>query len=308
MSKSGYVAIIGRPNAGKSTLLNAILGTQISIVTPKAQTTREQIQGILTEKRGQIIFIDTPGIHRAREGGLNEYMVNQAKEALEAPNLIWYLVDPHSSLEHEKTVIEILTNVKKTPVFLLMNKSDTLKKERLEAHAETLQKQLEEKLKEVGISVLKSEMISAVIQSGPKKVILDKLLEDTWNFIPEGPLYYPDPDQVSDRPMKFFVAEKVREQLFRCLGEEVPYSCAVEVTSFKEDSKPVRIEAIIHVERESQKGIVIGQNGKKIKEIGQEARAEIEKFIGEKIFLGLKVELSRNWTEQSKDLKRMGYK
>ena len=307
MSKSGYVALIGRPNAGKSTLLNAVVGTQISIVTPKAQTTREQIQGILTEEKGQIVFVDTPGIHKAREGGLNEYMVKQAKDALEAPNVIWYLVDPYSHLDHEKAVIELLEDVKDTPIFVLLNKTDTLtcnartSKEKLEK-ADALQKSLVEFFALKGIPIRKLERISATANDGVKE-----LLQNTWDLIPEGPLFYPDPEQVSDRPTRFFVAEKVREQLFRCLGDEVPYSCAVEVTSFKEDPKLARIEATIHVERESQKGIVIGQKGKKIKEIGQNAREEIEDFLEQKIFLGLKVELSRNWTEQSQALKKMGY-
>jgi GTP-binding protein Era len=302
MLKAGYVAIIGRPNAGKSTLLNAVLGAQISIVTPKAQTTRERILGIYTdEKKGQIVYIDTPGIHKAREGGINEYMVQEAKEALEAPNLIWYLVDPYSSLEHEKAVIELLVQAPRMPLFLLMNKMDCIGKKRQE-QVDQFQKGLEEALIENGILLKKSYRLSALNEEG-----LTEFLNDSWSLIPEGPFFYPDPDQISDRPTRFFAAEKIREQLFHCLGDEIPYSCAVEVTSFKEDVKPVRIEATIFVERESQKGIVIGQGGKKIKEIGQEARQEIEKFIGEQIFLGLKVELKRNWTQDPRELKRIGY-
>lgn len=304
MSKSGFVAIIGRPNSGKSTLLNAILGMELSIVTPKAQTTREKVLGILTEKEDQIVFLDTPGIHRAKEGGLNHYMVNEAKEALEAPHLIWYLVDPSSAIQHEIPVLDILEKAKSdAPVCLLINKVDLLGS-----------KKMNEQALESFISQIHSEMDSRQIKridtlkiSGLNKNGVRELLDQTWAQIPEGPLYYPDTEQVSDRPLRFFVAEKIRERLYYLLGEEVPYSCAVEIEKFDENAKPLRIEANIYVERDSQKGIVIGNGGKKIKEIGQTAREAIEEFLGQKIFLGLKVKVLRDWTQHSESLKRMGY-
>jgi GTP-binding protein Era len=296
MSKSGFVAIIGRPNVGKSTLLNHLLGSMLSIVTPKAQTTRERVLGILTEKEGQIVFVDTPGIHKAKEGGINEYMVREAREALhpEGDSLaaIWYLVDPKSGMEHEAPVVELIAAalsgrnnvVKKTPLFLIFNKSDLISKS-------------------LGVHVVQDIRISAVKGLGTKE-----LLSSTWALLPEGPLYYEDPDQLSDRPTRFFVSEKIREQLLLCLGDELPYSCGVEIEKFDEKAKPPRIEATIFVERESQKGIVVGKGGAKIKEIGQNARKTIEAFLGEHVFLGLKVKLLKDWTRNVETLERMGYK
>ena len=301
MFKSGFIAIIGRPNAGKSTLLNSVLNTELSIVTPKAQTTRDRVLGILTEEQGQIVFVDTPGIHRAREGGLNEYMVNEAKEALDAPNLVWYLVDPSSAPKHEEAVLELLEK-SKAPVILLITKLDWAKNKVPPATLTELESAMKKALQDRGIEVLDSKKISAHSKTG-----VQELLQHSWATLPEGPAYYPDEDQISDRPTRFFVAEKIRARLFYLLGEEVPYSCAVEIDRFEENSKPPRIEATLFVERESQKGIVIGKGGKKIKEIGQSARAEIEEFLGQQIFLGLKVKVLKDWSENPTELKKMGY-
>ncbi len=299
--KSGFVAIVGRPNAGKSTLLNVVLGTRISIVTPKAQTTRERVLGILTEKQGQIVFVDTPGIHRAKKGGINEYMVEEARHALEAPTLVWYLVDPRSGLEHEKAVLDLL-EAAKSPVRLLVTKSDLLKTDAQRATASALAHAIECELQRRGIPHRKTSIISA-----EKRFCLREIMDETWGFMPEGPIYYPDEEQVSDRPVRFFVAEKIREQLFMKLGEELPYSCAVEIESFDESSRPPRIEATIHVERDSQKGMIIGKAGAKIKEIGTSARREVEDFLGGKVFLGLRVKVLKDWTRDAEALKRMGY-
>ena len=302
MQKAGFIAIIGRPNSGKSTLLNAVLRSEISIVTPKAQTTRDQVIGILTEEnQGQIVFMDTPGIHRARDGGLNQYMVRQAAQALEAPHIIWYLVDPNSALEHEQDVLDLLGKTQ-VPIFLLINKMDCAGTEILPTNIDYLEKVISAELHSKKLELKKTFRISALIQTGIKE-----LLEDSWELLPESPPYYPDADQLSDKPTRFFVAEKIREQLLHCLGDEIPYSCAVEITQFNENSTPPRIEATIHVERDSQKGMVIGAKGTKIKEIGQAARIEIEKFLGKKIFLGLKVDLLKNWTKDAETLRRMGY-
>lgn len=306
--KSGFVAIVGRPNSGKSTLLNSVLGQTISIVTPKAQTTRDQVMGILTEKEGQMIFVDTPGVHRAKEGGINHYMIGQVKDALEDPQVIWYLVDPASRLPHETAVIELLARGgSSVPVFLLLNKYDQTRKKEVRfplpvAVFDELEIALNRALSEKGVKVLGTRRISALNREG-----LDDLLKETWAQLPEGSPYYPDPEQVSDRPTRFFVAEKIREQLFLLLGDEVPYSCAVEIVRFDETSKPPRIEANIHVERDSQKGIVIGQGAKKIKEIGQAARARIEEFLGEQIFLGLQVKVLPDWSRDGSALEKMGY-
>ncbi|MCM2278336.1 MAG: GTPase Era [Oligoflexia bacterium] len=304
MSKSGFIAIVGRPNAGKSTLLNSVLGAKVSIVTPKAQTTRERVLGILTEKQGQIVFIDTPGIHRAKEGGINAFMVNEAREALESPTLVWYLVDPSSAPKHEAAVLELLAP-SKAPVILLFTKSDVMMRAPQKAALERFQVDLKQALADKGIPLVESFRISARRNEG-----LKQLLALSWERMPEGPFYYPDEEQISDRPVRFFVAEKVREQLFLHLGQELPYSCAVEIESFEEpggDKKLTRIEAVIHVERESQKGMVIGKGGQKIKEIGQAARAEIERFIEGPAFLGLRVKVLKDWTRNAEALKKMGY-
>ncbi len=307
MTHSGFVAIIGRPNAGKSTLLNRVLGSKVSIVTPKAQTTRERVLGILTEEdKGQIVFIDTPGIHRAKEGGINQFMVEEARGALEAPNVVWYLVDPSSAVEHEKAVLEILEKAGKgLKVFVLLNKTDVVKRPDFVEHFAALEAGMKAELDKIGITDVRVLKLSGRYGEG-----VDELLAETWKEIPEGPMYYPDPDQISDRPVRYFVAEKIRQQLLMHLGEEVPYSCAVEIERYQDPRAPgeiPRIEAIIHVERDSQKGMVIGKGGSKIKEIGQAARREIEAFVGSQVFLGLRVNVLKDWSKDAEALKRMGY-
>ncbi len=291
---------MGRPNAGKSTLLNLVLGSRVSIVTPKAQTTRERVLGILTEPQGQIVFIDTPGIHRAKEGGINAFMVHEAREALQGPSLVWYLVDYRSALQHEEAVLKLLEE-SKAPVVLLFSKGD------LFANNPDKIKKLTSDLTEAaaarGIPLLDVREISALAGRG-----VDQLLKESWERIPEGPLHYPDEEQISDRPVRFFVAEKVREQLFLQLGDELPYSCAVQIEKFDENAKPLRIEAMIYVERESQKGMVIGKGGTKIRSIGEQARKQIEEFLGgQHVFLGLKVKVLKEWSRDAEALRRMGY-
>jgi len=305
MTKSGFIAIIGRPNAGKSTLMNKVLGTKLSIVTPKAQTTRERVLGILTEKEGQIVFVDTPGIHRAREGGINAYMVQEAREALDAPTLVWYMVDPSSKPQFEAPVLELLAGTQ-APIFVVMNKVDLAGKSIPAEAYDSLEQGVVEALKAKGLNYAKTFRISARDGRG-----VPELLKESWAHVPEGPLYFP-PDEhgdepLSDRPTRFFVAEKIREKLFMCLGDELPYSCAVEIVKFDESSTPPRIEAVIHVERDSQKGMVVGKSGQKIREIGMAARFDIEKFLGTKVFLGLQVKLLKDWTRDAEALKRIGY-
>lgn len=303
--RSGFVAIAGRPNAGKSTLMNRVLKTELSIVSPKAQTTRERVLGILTEPAlGQMVFMDTPGIHKAKEGGINEFMVKEARGALESdPSVVWYIVDPDSGLQHEQVVLELLSE-SRAPIFVLMNKADlSLKPTRQEARSpSSFAEELERAAKEKGLDIRGVFHISAKKGTG-----VERLLEATWDLLPRGPFFYPDEEQISDRPVRFFVAEKVREQLLRCLGDELPYSCAVQIERFDEKVKPPRIEAIIHVERDSQKGIVIGKGGAKIKEIGQSARREIEKFLGHQVFLGLKVKVLKDWTRDPESMRKLGY-
>jgi GTPase len=296
--KSGFVAIAGRPNAGKSTILNALLGTDLSIVTSKAQTTREAVNGVLTEKEGQIVFVDTPGIHRAKEGGTNAFMMSEVRTALSEPDLIWYMVDPDSATTYETPVLELLENAKK-PVFLIFNKFDLKSGQ---DHVRTLEPALLAAAKERGIDIRETFRLSALKKRG-----LDPLLKCTWDNLSVGPFHYADEDQISDRPTRFFVAEKIREQLFLKLGEEIPYSCAIGIDKFDENSKPVRIEATIYVERESQKGMVIGAGGAKIKDIGTHARHQIDKFLDTKIFLGLNVKVLKEWSKDPERLKQLGY-
>jgi GTP-binding protein Era len=300
-TRAGFVAIAGRPNAGKSTLLNRVVGGEVSIVTPKAQTTRERVLGILTQNDGQIVFIDTPGIHRAREGGINHFMVEEAREALQDVSAVWYLVDPRSEVQHETVVLELLRKVK-APIFLVMNKGDMCERPPLSEQRSGLRDRLMLSAREMGIEFKASHDVSARTGLG-----VEGLLSATWQLIPESPFYYEDPDQLSDRPVRYFVAEKVREQLLLRLGEEVPYSCAVEIESFDEQAKPPRIEAVIHVERDSQKGIVIGKGAQKIKEIGQAARERIEDFLGGRVHLGLRVKVLPEWSRDPHRLERLGY-
>jgi GTPase len=299
MEKAGFVAIAGRPNSGKSTLMNRVLGAQISIVTPKAQTTRERVLGIFTQPgQGQLVFVDAPGIHQARGGSINAYMVREAREALEGSSVIWYLVDPHSALVHENAVLEVLPRAG-MPVFVLMNKCDLGLRAK---ESEILESEVLADARTRGIDVRGTYRISAKTGLG-----LDDLLRDTWAIVPEGQPYYPDAEQLSDRPVRYFVGEKIREQLYLRLGDELPYSCAVEIERFEESSRPPRIEAVIHVERESQKGIVIGKGGAKIKEIGQAARVVIEAFLAQHVFLGLRVKVLKDWTKNADSLRRLGY-
>jgi len=304
--KSGFVAIAGRPNAGKSTLLNRVLGSSLSIVTDKAQTTRENVLGILTEPEGQIVFIDTPGIHKAKEGGINAYMMDQARGALADATAVWYLVDPKSAPKHELSVVECLTAAK-IPTIVIFNKMDLISgkgnRELVAAFANQIVVELESR----GVPVIRptegdARMISAANGKG-----VDDLLKETWAKLSPGDIHYPDEEQVSDRPMRFFVGEKIREQLLLQLGEELPYSCAVQIEKYDESVKPLRIEAVIHVERDSQKGMVIGKGGAKIKSIGSEARIGIEELIGQKVFLGLKVNVLKDWSRDTEQLKRLGY-
>ncbi len=299
--RAGFVAIAGRPNAGKSTLLNRVVGGEVSIVTPKAQTTRERVLGILTEGDGQIVFVDTPGVHRARDGGINAYMVEEARGALREVEAVWYLVEPRTELEHELVVLELLKKVQ-APIYMVMNKADLCERPPLSDKRIELFEQIAAAAEKMGVKFHLQASVSAKTGMG-----VAELLQSTWTHMPESPFFYEDPDQLSDRPVRYFVAEKVREQLLLRLGDEVPYSCAVEIESFDEQAEPPRIEAIIHVERESQKGIVIGKGAVKIKEIGQAARERIEDFLGGRVHLGLRVKVLTEWSKDPSRLERLGY-
>jgi len=296
--RSGFVAIIGRPNSGKSTLLNAVLGSQLSAVSPKAQTTRDRLIGILHSDRGQMVFVDTPGVHQARPGGLNEYMVREAEQAMEGVNLIWWLVDPFSHLQHERVVLSRILK-SKCPFLLVFNKIDN----RGAASA---------------IEVVKSELYPELLLSKTFRGMalisaksmegVPELLERSWEYLDlSGPKYFDDQEQLSDRPMRYFVAEKIRETLFYCLGEEIPYACAVKLESMKELKNNTDIHALIVVERDSQKPMVIGKGGAKIKEIGIRSREALEKLLERKVMLRLEVDVIKNWTKDPRQMKLLGY-
>ena len=301
--RAGVVALVGRPNAGKSTLLNRVLGMKLSIVSPKAQTTRDRVLGILDEPTdGQMVLVDTPGVHLAKEGGVNEFMMTEVERALEAPDVVWMLVDPKEEEKRERTVIEALqkTLAPETPVFLLVTKAD-----------------LKVSMKN---RVAKAEALAALYPfaqifyvSAERGRGVEDLLAATWERLPVGEKLYPDPEAISDKPVRFFAAEFIREQLFHRLGDELPYACAIRIDTFTEPpagSPPeagIKITATIFVERESQKGMVIGAGATKIKEISMSARQSISEFLGQTVVLVLKVDVLKDWSRDAQALERLGY-
>lgn len=292
--KSGFVSIIGRPNVGKSTFLNQILETKVAIVTPKAQTTRNKIQGIYTTETEQIVFVDTPGIHKAFNV-LGEVMNESAFQAMEGMDAILYFVDaslPFGDLDQE--IIDKL-NALSTPKILIFNKVDLVKNE--------------EKFVEL---ISKYESLNKVCSykvSAENNLGLDEVLNKLKEILPVGPQYYPD-DQLMDQPERFMVKEIIREKILLTTQQEVPHSVAVEIESFKQDEKNpnlININATIVVERSSQKQIIIGKGGQKIKEIGMLARKDIAKFLGNKIYLELFVKVEADWRNRKHYLKEYGY-
>ena len=290
--RSGFVSIIGRPNVGKSTLLNRILGDKIVITSDKPQTTRNRIQGIHNLPGSQMVFIDTPGIHRAKSK-LNKYMVDVALSSIKEVDVILFLVEADAKpANQEGMILELLADAD-APVLLVINKIDLVEKEilleRLSAYAALYP------FREI-------VPISALSGDG-----VERLVEVVRGYIPEGPPYLPD-DILTDLPERFVVAEMIREKVFRLTHDEVPYSVAVVVESFKERADGlVSIAAVINVERESQKGIVIGRKGEMLKRIGMQARREIEELLDTKVFLELFVRVSREWSENTRMLKEFGY-
>ena len=287
--RSGFVSIIGRPNAGKSTLLNSLTGEKIAIVTPKPQTTRHRIQGILNVKAqkgrlaGQIVFIDTPGVHKA-DSRLNRKMMREIHEALESRDLVLLVVDASEKFGIEDE--QVLDIVKKTagPVFLLLNKVDKIKKERLLPLIEQFNK-LHSFQEVIPISAIKQDGL---------QVLLDKIIR----ALPEGPRYFPE-DQLTDQPERFLASEIIREKVLLQTGEEVPYASAVIIDRFEELPKLNRIAATIYCEREGQKGILIGKGGDKLKKIGTAARHELEHLLNKKIFLELFVKVKPGWRQSA---------
>ena len=290
--RSGFVSIIGRPNVGKSTLLNRILGEKIVITSDKPQTTRNRIKGIHNIPGGQIVFIDTPGIHRATSL-LNRYMVDEAQASIREVDLVLFLTEADSAEQRREAQILELLAAASSPVILVLNKIDLVAKETLL-----------ERISAFSALFPFREIVPVSALSGDG---VERLVECVAKYLPEGPLYFPD-DILTDLPERFIVAEIIREKVFRLTHDEIPYSTAIEIESFKERPDGlVAIAAAINVERDSQKGIIIGKKGAMLKKIGTEARREIEQFLDTRVFLELFVKVRRDWSEDRLALKEMGY-
>jgi len=287
--KSGFIAIIGRPNVGKSTLMNCLLGEKISIISDKPQTTRNRIRGILTRPDAQLVFIDTPGIHKPLHK-MNEIMVNMALGTYNEVDVIMLLVEATDKPGGgDRFIIDSLAKVR-TPVLLVINKVDLIAKERLLP----LMQQY---------STLYS--FAEIIPVSALKQDLGGLVDALLTRMPAGPKYFPD-DQLTDQPERFVVSELIREKIFELTKEEIPYSTAVMIDQVKEEPGLTRIEATIFVDRDSQKGIVIGKNGALLKEIGTRARLDAEKLLGVKVFLQLWVKVKKGWRDNNRMLKDVG--
>jgi len=293
--RSGVVAVVGRPNVGKSTLINRILGQKIAIVTPKPQTTRKRQLGIYTEEHGQILFMDTPGLHKPQHK-LGEFMVAVAEEALRDADLILWVLD--ISVEPQEADKHIAETVKRlrgdTPVILALNKldlvDDSTRETRLDLYGELVENEA-------------AILVSAANGTGVKE-LMAYLLES----LPLGPRYYPA-DQVSEANMRFIAAEVIREKIILNTEKEIPYSVAVEVSEFKERSAEMTyINATIYVERDSQKGIIVGKGGEMIKRLGSAARAELADILGTQVYLDLHVKVLKNWRADEDLMRRLGYR
>ncbi len=290
-TKCGYVSIIGRPNVGKSTLLNRLVGLKIAGVSPKPQTTRNLVRGILTRPEGQIVFVDTPGLHKPHDL-LGEWMVHEVAKSLEEIDLLYWMVMPGDLHPEDAKILEMVKKITK-PVFLLINQTDRFPKP-------ALLPVLEHYSKEFNFQ----ELIPVSAKQGDQ---MDVLIRKSFENLPEGPPLFPE-DQISDQSERFIVAEILREKLFICTGEEIPYATAVEIETFQErEDGLINIEATILVERDSQKAIVIGKGGAKLKEIGRFARVEMERFLERKVFLKTWVKTLPNWKKDPAALRRLGY-
>ena len=291
--KSGYVAIVGKPNVGKSTLINDFLGCKLSIVTPKPQTTRKKIMGVLTKEEYQIVFYDTPGIMEPKYE-LQKYMVKEAYEAIEDADVILMMAEPFEPpAEKDKDFFEKLSHLN-IPVILAINKVDLVEKDSLIPILSAYDKRF--KFAEiVPISALKGTNLDLI------QTLIVK-------YLPEGEPFYPE-DYMTDYNERFLASETIREKVFEFYGEEIPYSTTVEIEEFKErEAGKDFIKAIIYVERKSQKGIIIGEDGKAIKRVGVIAREEIEKQLGRKVYLELWVKVLEKWRKDKSQLHRLGYK
>jgi len=291
--KSGFVAIVGRPNVGKSTLLNQILGQKIVIATDKAQTTRKRIKGILTRNEGQIVFIDTPGIHKPLNK-LGEFLMDEAKFAIPDADLIIFLVDGSEPAgKGDKWIVKNVLQTE-TPILIVMNKVDKTKKlDKVEENLLTYKTLFEKNYPLIRISAKTGRNI-------------DTLLKNVYKMLPEGDLLYPE-DIVTEESMRSVTEEIIREKILLNTSDEIPHSTAVKVTDYKEEEEIDKIYAIIYCEQKSQKGILIGKGGTLLKKIGTSARLELEKITEKKVFLSLEVKVEKDWRKKENSLKSFGY-
>lgn len=315
--RSGFVAILGRPNVGKSTLLNRVIGSKLAAVSKKPQTTRQVIRGIFTEKRGQIVFLDTPGLHHPKDK-MGRFMVKEATSTFLDADLIYWMTEPRSpAKEDEEFLREInrhceeaerptkqsrseiasaslgaLPRNDRRPVICVINKVDSVEKA-----------QLLPVMNEYQNLFPFQEMIPISALNGDQ---VDVLLERTFSYLPEHEPYFP-PDITSDQTERFIASELIREKIFRYTGEEIPYSTVVQIEDFKEEETIVRISAVIFTEKDSQKAILIGAKGLKMKQMGQAARKDLERFLGKKVFLEMWVKTMKNWKKDERSLKQLGF-
>lgn len=291
--KSGFVTLIGRPNVGKSTLMNQIIGQKIAITSNKPQTTRNRIQTVYTCDEGQIVFLDTPGIHKAKNK-LGEYMVNVAEQTLKEVDVVLWLVEPTDYIgAGERHIAEQLEKIN-TPVILVINKVDTIKKEEILKFIDNYRKIL--------------DFAEIVPVSALKGTNTDDLIDTIFKYLPYGPMFY-DEDTVTDQPMRQIVAELIREKALKCLDEEIPHGIAVYIDRMKERKSGdiIDIDATIVCERDSHKGIIIGKQGAMLKKIGSAARYEIEKMMEIKVNLKLWVKVRKEWRDSDVQLRNFGY-
>ncbi len=290
--RSGFVTLIGRPNVGKSTLMNYLVGQKIAITSKKPQTTRNRIQTVLTTEEGQIVFVDTPGIHKAKNK-LGEYMVNVARQTLNEVDVILWLVEPTTFIgAGEQHIIERLKKVN-TPVILVINKIDSVKKEEILKAIAAYKDQMEF-----------AEIVPVSARSGENT---GELLKTVMKYLPYGPQYY-DEDTVTDQPERQIVAELIREKALHCLEDKIPHGIAVTIESMKRKGKVIHIEATIICERDSHKGIIIGKQGNMLKKIGSTARYEIEKMLECQVNLKLWVKVKKDWRDSEYLMKNFGYR
>ena len=290
--RCGYVALVGRPNVGKSTLLNRLLGQKISITSRRPQTTRHRILGIKTEPDSQVIYVDTPGLHRRAERAINRYMNRTAGEVLQDVDAVVFLTEGTRWTDEDELVLQRVRQAD-VPVVLAVNKVDRLQdKSVLLPHLQAL-----------GEKFAFAQIIPISAQRGEN---VPELEQAVLELLPHGPAMFPS-DQITDRSERFMAAELVREKLFRLLGQELPYGLTVEIERFKEDGGLLRINALVWVDRDSQKAIVIGKGGAVLKQVGQEARRDMEKAFQRKVFLEIWVKVKEGWADDERALRSLGY-